>query len=241
MTRNSNRAGWPSRAKNPGSGRVATGLKTISRPAKSRGRPRLAPAVTQARRQQILVAALAVFAQHGFEAARLDEIAKRAKVAKGTLYLYFPDKQAMFEALVRSAAEPIVAGLSALAERRDLPMRSLLDHMFALFREQVLGTRRKLVIRLLIAEGPRFPEIAAFYHREVLSRVMGLLKAMAQRAHASGELDSDVLVRFPQLVAAPLLLSVIWDGLFHRLDPLDVEGLLAAHAGLLTAKRRPRR
>lgn len=208
---------------------------------KQRGRPRKGAAESEARRRQILAAALSEFSEHGFEAARLDDIARRAKVAKGTLYIYFPDKQALFEALIRSATAPLLMDLGALAGRADLTMHSLLAELFQLFRREVLGTERKLIVRLVIAEGPRFPEIARFHHREVVSRIIAALQAVARRAHASGELTNDALVRFPQLIAAPLLMSIVWDGLFQRFDPLDVEGLLDAHLALLTGQPGVRR
>jgi hypothetical protein len=115
----------------------------------------------------------------------------------------------------------------------------LLDFAFALFQKEVLGTRRKLLLRLIIAEGRRFPAIARFYHREVVSRGLELMRAIAERAAGRGELASDAVARFPQLIFAPLLLAIVWDGLFAKIDPLDVSGLLSAHRELLTA--RPRR
>jgi len=255
------RSSGPSRAKHVGSGKTATsgkakpatktqpGAKTATARKKPvaatsetrrRGRPTQSHAETEARRLQILNAALSVFSAHGFEAARIDEIARKAGVAKGTIYLYYPNKQAMFEALVRTAAEPLLGDLSLLAKDARLPARELFQRVFALFRKQVLGTERKLIIRLVIAEGSRFPELAAFHHREVISRMMAVLMAAAKHAQRNGELATDGPVHYPQLIAAPLLLAVIWDGLFGRIEPLDIEGLLDAHTELLTVPRRKR-
>src|SRR5258708_16501064 len=79
--------------------------------------PRMAP---EARREAILKAALSVFAAHGFEAARLEDVAARAGVAKGTLYLYFRDKEALFEALVRSAVSPLLEHMDRIATAPDI-------------------------------------------------------------------------------------------------------------------------
>jgi hypothetical protein len=98
---------------------------------------------------------------------------------------------------------------------------------------EVLGTSRKDLLRLVITEGPRFPAIAEFYHREVVSRGMTLLRGVLQRAAAKGELAAAGVADHPQLVVAPLILAVIWDGLFGAIDPLDVEGLLDVYRGLL--------
>jgi AcrR family transcriptional regulator len=192
----------------------------------------------EARRQAILDAALHVFAERGFEAARLDDVAARAGVAKGTLYLYFRDKEALFEELVRSAVSPIIEAVSQAASAPDVPAAAILDTFFALFEKEVLGTKRKLLLRLIIAEGPRFPRVAEFYHREVVTRGIGLMRAVAERAARRGEFTSDAAARYPQLIVAPLILAVVWDSLFARIDPLDVAGLLRAHQEVLTGKPR---
>ncbi len=203
--------------------------------AKSTGARRMGQ---EARRQLILDAALTEFAERGFEAARLDDIAARAGVAKGTLYLYFDDKGKLFEELIRNAVDPILGRLNALAEAPDLPANQVLEALFSVFEKEVLGTRRKLLMRLLIAEGPRFPEIAEFHYRNVVSRIMPLLRKVAQRAAERGEFPTDAAARFPQLVAAPLLAAVIWDAMFARIEPLDAGALFRAHLEVLTGKRR---
>lgn len=187
-----------------------------------------------ARREEILSAALGVFAEHGFEAARLDDVAKRAGVAKGTLYLYFKDKTALFEEIVREAAAPLIERLGAMSEAPDVPAPLLLATFLEMFRSQVLDTDRKLILRLIIAEGPRFPQIAAFYHREVVSRGMVLLRKVIARGVSRGELRGDALERFPQLLMAPALAALLWDGLFQKHDPVDFKEMFAAHLSLIT-------
>src|SRR5262249_30195989 len=161
------------------------------------------------RRQAILDAALDVFAERGFEAARLEDVAARAGVAKGTLYLYFDDKEALFEEVVRTAVSPILERLDVLATAPDLPTEKIFENLFAVFEKEVLGTKRKLLLRLIIAEGPRFPRIAQFYYRNVISRIMPLISKIAERGFERGEISSDAFARYPQLVAAPLLIAVI--------------------------------
>ena len=210
--------------------------RAVAAPRKKPRRPRrIEPA---ARRQAILDAALTVFAERGFEAARLDDIAARAGIAKGTLYLYFADKQALFEALIRSAVDPILERLSAISAVPDMPADTVLEALFSVFEKEVLGTRRKLLLRLLIAEGPRSPAIAEFHYRNVVARIMPLIRKVARRAAERGEFPTDGPARFPQLVAAPLLVAVIWDALFARIEPLDVAGLFRAHRDVLTGGTR---
>src|SRR5262245_36675274 len=218
----------PRRARDRG---AASG-RAPRKPARAR---KVAPA---ARRQAILDAALDVFAERGFEAARLEDVATRAGVAKGTLYLYFRDKEALFEELVRGAVSPIIEAVSRAASAPDVPAHVVLDTFFELFRKEVLGTKRKLLLRLIIAEGPRFPRVAEFYHREVVTRGIALMRGVAERAARTGEFGGDAAARFPQLIVAPLILAVVWDSLFARIDPLDVAGLLNAHREVLTGKAR---
>lgn len=191
----------------------------------------------EARRAAILDAALTVFAAHGFEAARLDDVAAKAGVAKGTLYLYFKDKEALFEAMVRSAVAPVMDNMGAAAAMPGIKPADFLKLFFATFEREVLGTRRKLLLRLIMTEGPRFPRIAEFYYREVVSRGIGMMQAVAQRAVESGDFTSDAAARFPQLIVAPLMLAVIWDGLFGKMHPLDMPKLLDAHLELLSGRR----
>jgi AcrR family transcriptional regulator len=177
-----------------------------------------------------------VFSERGFDAARLEDVAARADVAKGTLYLYFRDKEALFEELIRSAVTPLLETVSQAAAVPDVPAGRVLETFFALFEKQVLGTKRKLLFRLILAEGPRFPAIAEFYHREVAKRGLELMRQVARDGFERGEFASDAASRFPQLIVAPLVLTVIWDALFARIAPLDVEGLLRAHHDLLSGK-----
>jgi AcrR family transcriptional regulator len=222
----------PSALARRGGGRTAAPARAARKPARAR------KAEPAARRQAILDAALCVFAERGFEAARLDDVAARAGVAKGTLYLYFRDKEALFEELVRSAVSPIIEAVSQAASAPDVPAQVVLETFFDLFQGQVLGSERKLLLRLIIAEGPRFPRVAAFYHREVVTRGIALMREVAARAVQKGEFAGDAAARFPQLIVAPLILAVVWDSLFARIDPLDVAGLLRAHQEILTGKAR---
>jgi AcrR family transcriptional regulator len=184
------------------------------------------------RRQAILDAALDEFAARGFAAARLDDVAARAGVAKGTIYLYFRDKESLFQELVRTLLSPLV-GTLVDGHLADLPVRAIGEAVADLFVREIFGTRRKDVIRLIITEGPRFPKLAEFYYHEVIERVVPAMRAIMARAVARGELESDALARFPQLLVAPALMAVVWERLFGTYAPLDVRALMRAHIDLL--------
>jgi hypothetical protein len=85
------------------------------------------------------------------------------------------------------------------------------------------------MIRLIISEGPRFPKLAEFYYREVLSRMIDVFRTILRRASERGELKSDVFVRFPQLLVSPGLVAILWNGLFDKFEPLDPGELMRAH------------
>jgi AcrR family transcriptional regulator len=185
-----------------------------------------------ARRAAILAAALDEFAAQGFAATRLDDVARRAGVAKGTIYLHFRDKEALFQELVRSVLSPLVGMLETIAQA-DAPLRALAERIVDVFVDEIYATRRKDVIRLIISEGPRFPKLAEFYYREVLSRVIQAMRGLLRHAIERGELDNEAILRFPQLLVAPGLVAIIWNGLFDRFEPLDVRALMHAHLDLL--------
>jgi len=139
-----------------------------------------------ARRDAVLAAALDEFSSRGFEAARLDDVAKRAGVAKGTIYLYFRDKESLFQELIRAMLTPLVGTIEALGAA-DVPIKVLAEQIVELFVREVYETRRKDVIRLMISEGRRFPKLAEFYYREVLSRIIAAVRTLLRRAAARGE------------------------------------------------------
>lgn len=200
---------------------MARSPASSSRPA----RKVLPPAERQA---QILRAAAQVFTAKGFAEARIDDIAAASGIGKGTVYLHFKDKQDLFEQLVRQAAVPVLEAASQLVVAPDLPTSAILDQIFTVVRTQVLETPRREILRLIIAEGPRFPDLARFYHREVVSRGLGLMRAIAERGVARGEIHP-AMAAYPHLIMAPLVMSLVWDGLFRSFDPLPLAALFRAH------------
>jgi len=217
----------------PSAGRPRKSPRERASTGRAPARRRADAKTADARRAAILAAALDVFSRHGFATARLDDVAAKAGIAKGTLYLYFASKEALFEELIRSHVTPLLDNLESAAA--GAPPAALIARFFELFRTEILGTERKFILQLLISEGARFPAIAEFYHREVVSRGLHLIRSAIRDGGDAGMLPADTLERFPQLIVAPLILSIVWDSLFGRIDPLDVEGMLQAHARLLTA------
>ncbi len=191
-----------------------------------------------AKRQAILDAALDEFSAKGFAAARMDDVAERAGVAKGTIYLYFKDKDALFQELVRNSLVPIVGGLK-VPEGVEVSVRVLLEAFADTLVREVLETRRGDLIRLVISEGGRFPQLAEFHYHEVIERGINALRGLIGFGIARGEIKNLKLQEFPQLVIAPALVALLWQGMFARFAPLDVRAMLQTHIDLLLGQARP--
>jgi AcrR family transcriptional regulator len=190
------------------------------------------------RRQAILDAALDEFSAKGFAATRIDDVAERAGVAKGTIYLYFADKEALFQELVRTSLVPVVGGLTMPASG-DISVRAVLEAFADRLVSDVLNTRRADIIRLVIAEGRRFPSLAEFHYREVIERGIGAMRALLSYGIARGEIREERLRDFPQLIVAPALIALIWESTFGRFAPLDVRGMLRTHIDLIIGQEKP--
>ncbi|CAN7386441.1 TetR/AcrR family transcriptional regulator [Rhizobium sp. LjRoot30] len=180
------------------------------------------------RKRDILDAAFAVFTERGFAATRIEDIAARAGIAKGTVYLHFADKEALFTGLVAGLASPVLAEIGALAIRDGLTGRQAVTLLYDTFERLVLSTDRRHLIRLIISEGPTFPAIAEIYHRDVVSIGLKALQQVLSRAAERGELRAPAVAEVPQIIASPLILSIVWGSLFGRLEPLDTKKLFAA-------------
>lgn len=199
----------------------------------------------EARPAELLAAALDVFVEKGFAATRMDEIARRAGVSKGTVFLYYESKQALFRAVVQEAVVPHLAAGEALAEAADSDPAQLLRELLRRY-WQVLGDVRLAGIpKLVMAEAGNFPEVAAFYHENVVQRGRALFIAVLERGIQAGVFrPCDPLV-ICHLAIAPLMFSCMWRQTLaccddRQVDPeifvqthLDMfmRGLLVAPAG----------
>lgn len=192
---------------------------------------------TAERRAAIIEAALDEFIARGFTATRLDDVAKRAGVAKGTIYLHFKDKESMFEELISTALVPMIGRLQAPPPIGG-SVRDAIEGFAENFIREVASTRRADIVRLIVAEGPRFPAIADFYYREVVSRGLAGMRALIELGIARGEIHHKSLARFPQIMVAPALIAVIWQSLFSRHAPLDATEMFRVHLDLIFGERR---
>src|SRR5689334_18011314 len=188
-------------------GETAAGAPAPPKPASNRAER------AAERRAAVIAAAMDEFIARGFAATRLDDIAKRAGVAKGTIYLHFKDKESMFEELIRTAIVPMISRLWATPPQPGASVRDMMEGFAKTFIEEVATTRRGDLVRLIVAEGPRFPAVADFYYREVVSRGLAGMRAMIELGIARGEIRYKNLARFPQILVAPAIVAVIWQSL----------------------------
>ncbi len=189
------------------------------------------------RRQAIIDAALDEFISRGFTATRIDDVAKRAGVAKGTIYLHFRDKESMFEELIRTALVPLIGQIHAPPPTGG-SVRDAVEGFARAFIQEVASTRRGDIVRLIVAEGPRFPGVADFYYREVVSRGLAAMRALIELGVARGEIRQKNLANFPQILVAPAIIAVIWQSLFGRHAPLDATAMFRVHLDMIFGERR---
>jgi AcrR family transcriptional regulator len=200
-----------------------------------------------ARPAEILTAALSVFSEKGFAAAKLDDVAKRAGVSKGTLYLYFDSKEALFKAVVRDAVLPNLTMAEALAKSAEAPSAEILAALLKNLARAVAETKLGAIPKLIIAEAGSFPDLARFYHDEVIARAVTLISRIVTRGVVRGEFRPvDARLAVYQTIA-PVLVAAVWQGTFERAGAprLDPQALIDQHLDVLlrglTAPRNPER
>ena len=185
--------------------------------------------MAQSRREAILAAARDEFVAKGFAAARVEDIARNAGVAKGTVYLSFPDKEQLFEAMVLERLSPVAERIRGQLSAGEGGLRKMMEPVLGAVAREFLGEEIGPVLRLLLSESMRFPRLADRYRREVIEPTMAVMRMLLGRAAEAGELRNPGVAEFPQLVMAPLIMALIWQGLFAQAAPLDLQRLIKTH------------
>ncbi|MGH7700872.1 MAG: TetR/AcrR family transcriptional regulator [Gemmatimonadales bacterium] len=185
----------------------------------------------EARPEEILEAALDVFVERGYAAARLDQVARHAGVTKGTIYLYFPSKAALFKAVVRGSLVVNMERAEAVSAAHRGSAADLLRQFVWTVWRTVGDTKLSGIPKLIVAEAANFPEIARFYWSEVASRALGVWSSIIERGIEAGEFRR-VNPRFATMSGAgPLLFALIFK---HSLYPVsgtdfDFHAFIEAH------------
>jgi len=199
------------------------------KPAKPRWRRR-----KDARPEEIVSAALEVFADRGFAATKLEDIARRAGVTKGTIYLYFDSKEALFKALIRQTIVPVIAQGEAVAHSFTGSARELFERLVREYWRLVGETSLVGIPKLMMAEANNFPELARFYYDEVVTRGHRLMAGVIQRGVKAGEFRPVNVMLAAKLAMSPLMHAVIARKAFSACMPegFDVDSYLNTHIDL---------
>ena len=195
----------------------------------------------EARPEEITAAALELFVERGYAATRLEDVAAKAGVSKGTVYLYFANKEELFKAVVREGLVSPLAAFRDWVGQFEGDTFSLLRLLMSGWWEKIGSTRVSGIPKLILAESGNFPELARFYVAEVVEPGHALVMRIIRRGIERGEVrpvDPDPVAR---LVVAPLLLSMLWRSSLaqHASMPQDPTGYLEAHLDLLGRALRP--
>ncbi|NJC42617.1 AcrR family transcriptional regulator [Brevundimonas alba] len=190
---------------------------------------------------EILSAALEVFAERGFQAARLEEVAKRAGVSKGALYLYFETKADLFRAVVTDAVSPNLENVKALASS-PVPFEQAVRMGVGMLARKVVTDRRITgVVKLVIAESRNHPELATIWHETVVEPGITLLSGLIAAAQARGEIRPGDPRLYAFGLMGPMVLSMVWRETFEPIGakPLDVPALAEQHLDTVLKGMRP--
>jgi AcrR family transcriptional regulator len=190
-----------------------------------------------ARPEEITAAALESFVEHGYAATRLEDVALRAGISKGTLYLYFANKEELFKAVVREALVARLVEFQSQIGKFQGSSADLLRLVFRNWWERIGSTRISGIPKLILSEARNFPEIARFYVEEVVRPGRETLAAVIRRGIARGEFRADIDVDASvHLLAAPMLMITLWKNALEPCcdDRIDPETLLEAHVEMLS-------
>jgi AcrR family transcriptional regulator len=186
------------------------------------------------RPQEILEAAFVEFSRNGYAMTTLDQIAEGAGVTKGTIYVYFENKEHLFISMVREVTKATLDTVHEMLETHEGSTADLLRAQFSFIYQHIVEDRRRReVLRMLIAEAPRFPELADRYHQEILRPCLDMLRQAIRRGMDRGEFRNSAIIDLPQIVIAPIALVDLWMMMFDDRQPLDMKAYFNAHLDLV--------
>lgn len=196
-----------------------------------------------ARPQELLEAALDLFVERGFAATRLDDVAKAAGVSKGTLYLYYKSKEDLFKAVVRENMVPMIGEAEGIIENFTGNSETLFRLIMTTWWERMGKSKLSGLSKLMMAEACNFPDLAQFYHEEVVSRGDQMIVNIIKRGIASGEMRKLDLEITPRLLIAPMIMMMMWKHSYSvcQVDPSKLDAYveqyidMALHSVLIKA------
>src|SRR6202795_4444734 len=186
------------------------------------------------RPQEILEAAFVEFSRNGYAMTTLDRVAEHAGVTKGTIYVYFENKEHLFISMVREVTKATLDTVHEMLETHEGSTADLLRAQFSFIYQHIVEDRRRReVVRMLIAEAPRFPELADRYYEEIHRPCLDLLKKAIQRGIDRGEIRTCAIIDCPQVIIAPIALVDLWLIMYDTRQPLDLKAYFNPHLDLV--------
>jgi len=184
-----------------------------------------------ARPKELIDAALEIFVEKGYAAARLDEVAKRAGVSKGTVYLYFTNKEELFKAVIRDGIVSDLANIEEIIDHFEGKTSDLLRVTLKSWWDNVGATPLAALLKVIVSEAGNFPEIVKFYYDEVISRRKRIILQILQRGIDNKEFRSVDLNTTLFLIVAPFPFLFIWEYSFAQCAPesVDPAAIINAH------------
>jgi AcrR family transcriptional regulator len=184
------------------------------------------------RPQEITEAAFGAFAENGFTATKVEDVARRAGVSKGLLYVYFKTKEELFKAVIRSVVTPRIDELTRTLDTSELSAEAFIRGPVLDFMKRVPGSPISVVIRLMISEAPKHPDLVDYYWQNVASRGLGALQQLLRRGVENGEFRESAINELPQLIVAPVMMSILW-GIVFADRSLDTDKLIETHVDMI--------
>lgn len=186
----------------------------------------------EARHSAIIEAAFEEFTAQGFTAAKLDDVAERARIGKGTIYLYFDSKESLFEEVVRRKLLPpaeVAEQYSASLEHFEGSAADMLAnhfrHLYAVMRNPTIQP----LLLIVLAETARFPALTRFFYEEMIRPSQTLIERIVDRGVANGEFRASAVEVYPQLLFSPVMHSVLWNLRFGEYAPIDMDNFAETH------------
>ena len=193
----------------------------------------------EARRIAIIDAAFDAFMQQGFTATKLDDVAERAGIGKGTIYLYFDSMENLFEEMVRQTLFPLRDAAEAYVANFTGSASDLLASHLRNFYASMNNPRIPPLMAMISSEALRFPTIAAFFYEEIISKSYQMLRRIIDTGIETGEFRADADKLYLQLVTAPVLISVNWNLQFREQAPIVIEDYSRMHIEFVLRALRP--
>lgn len=214
--------------------RLAVGQPNNSNWMTERVVKKISRAERKARRPpQILEAAFEEFAAKGYAATRVEDVATRLRITKGTVYLYFPTKDVLFREMFCHASTSSADLSTAIGNLRGSCADRIRDLLLIAYENMANNRKTRELLRLSIAEGTRFPEMVDCLHEQFIAPTLAALTALVEQGVTSGEFIQDAAADMPDLLASSIFQVAVWRLTFADRKPIDGRALMEAHIDLV--------